>query len=115
MVSLATGRVILDDGDTERGSATLLVQRPVQPRRARRPREEGGQEHLPRRQAPRAAGAGPGSKREQFRQKEDDAIRSGEVTTIETRWHGLLPGPHASLEAYGKLKTEYAPSSRAWR
>jgi tetratricopeptide (TPR) repeat protein len=108
MLSLSTGRVILDDGDTERGSASLLVQRPDTAAERSALVKKAGKNIFPDAKLRSLPPLIPGSKREQFRAKEDDAVRSGEVTTIERGGTVYFLVLSSSLEAYGKLKTEYA-------
>ena len=108
MLNLATGRVILDDGDTERGTATLLVQHPGSPTERSALIRKAGRNLFPDAKLRTLPALVPGSKREQFRETEEGAVHQGEVTTLERGGTVYFLVFNASLEAYGKLKGEYA-------
>ncbi len=108
MLNLSTGRVILDDGDTERGAATLLVQHPDSPAERSALLRKGGRNLFPDAKLRTLPSILPGSKREQFRETQDGAVHQGEVTTVEKGGTVYFLVLNASREAYGKLKEEYA-------
>ena len=108
MLSLATGRVILDDGDTERGAATLLVQHPESAAERSALVKRAGRNLFPGAKLRTLPALLPGSKREQFRETQEGAVHQGEVTTLERGGMIYFLVLNASLEAYGKLKGEYA-------
>jgi hypothetical protein len=109
MLNLATGRVILEDGDTERGTATLLVQHPDSAAERSALVKKAGRNIFPDAKLRPLPALMPGSKRQQFREKQEDgAVHAGEVTTLEKGGTVYFLVLNASLEAYGKLKGEYA-------
>ena len=108
MLSLATGRVILDDGDTERGSATLLVQHPQSAAERSALVKKAGKNLFPAAKLRALPALLPGSKREQFKEKLEGEVHSGEVTTLERGGTIYFLVLNASQEAYVKLKGEYA-------
>jgi tetratricopeptide (TPR) repeat protein len=108
MLNLATGRVILDDGDTERGAATLLVQHPESAAERSALVKKAGRNLFPGAKLRTLPALLPGSKREQFRETQEGAVHQGEVTTLERGGTIYFLVLNASLEAYGKLKGEYA-------
>jgi hypothetical protein len=108
MLSLATGRVILDDGDTERGSATLLVQHPPSAAERSALVKKAGKNLFPDAKLRALPALLPGSKRELFKEKLEGAVHSGEVTTLERGGTIYFLVLNASQEAYPKLKGEYA-------
>jgi hypothetical protein len=108
MLNLSTGRVILDDGDTERGTATLLVQHPDSPAERSQLLRKAGRNLFPDAKLRTLPALLPGSKREQFRETQDGSVHQGEVTTVEKGGTVYFLVLNASREAYGKLKDEYA-------
>jgi hypothetical protein len=108
MLNLSTGRVILDDGDTERGTATLLVQHPDSPAERSELLRKAGRNLFPDAKLRTLPALLPGSKREQFRETQEGSVHQGEVTTVEKGGTVYFLVLNASREAYGKLKEEYA-------
>jgi hypothetical protein len=108
MLNLSTGRVILDDGDTERGTATLLVQHPDSPAERSELLRKAGRNLFPDAKLRTLPALLPGSKREQFRETQEGSVHQGEVTTVEKGGTVYFLVFNASREAYGKLKEEYA-------
>jgi tetratricopeptide (TPR) repeat protein len=108
LVNFATGRVILDDGDTERGAAVMLVQRPDSPLERVAMVKRAGRNMFPDAKLKTLPPLLPGSKREQFREKRDGALHQGEITTIDRGGTVFFLVLNATAEAYGKLKGEYA-------
>jgi len=108
MLSLATGRVILDDGDAERGTATVLVQHPASVAERAALVKKAGKNLFPDAKLRALPALVPGSKREQFKEKQDDEVHSGEVTTIERGGTIYFLVLNASEQGYPKLKAEYA-------
>ena len=108
MLNLSTGRVILDDGDTERGAATLLIQHPDSPAERSALLRKAGRNLFPDAKLRTLPALLPGSKREQFRETQEGSVHQGEVTTVEKGGTVYFLVLNASREAYGKLKEEYA-------
>jgi hypothetical protein len=108
LLNLATGRIILDDGDTERGAAVLLVQRPDGAADRAAIVKKAGRNMFPDAKLKTLPVLVPGSKREQFREKRDGAVHQGEITTLEHAGTVFFLVLNTSAEAYGKLKSEYA-------
>ena len=108
MLNLATGRVILDDGDTERGSATLLVQRPQSAAERSALVKKAGKNLFPDAKLRALPALLPGSKREQFKEKLEGDVHTGEITTVERGGTVYFLVLNTSQEAYAKLKAEYA-------
>jgi len=108
MLNLSTGRVILDDGDTERGTATLLVQHPDSPAERSQLLRKAGRNLFPDAKLRTLPALLPGSKREQFRETQEGSVHQGEVTTVEKGGTVYFLVLNASREAYGKLKEEYS-------
>jgi hypothetical protein len=113
LIDFATGRVLRDDGEAERGAAVVLAQRP----------EAGGADALARKGArnifPTAKLKSlppllPGSRREQFRERVDGANHLGEVTTVEKNGVVTFLVLNATVASYPKLKDEYATFVRSF-
>ncbi len=108
MLNLSTGRVILDDGDTQRGAATLLIQHPDSPAERSALLRKAGRNLFPDAKLRTLPALLPGSKREQFRETQEGTLHQGEVTTVEKGGTVYFLVLNATSEAYGKLKEEYA-------
>jgi tetratricopeptide (TPR) repeat protein len=107
LLDFQTGRVLRDDGETERGTAVVLVQRPP----------AGGADALARKGArnifPDAKlktlpPLQPGTRREQFRERAEGATHLGEVTTVTREGLVYFLVLNATTATYPKLKDEYA-------
>jgi hypothetical protein len=108
LLDLATGRVLLDDGDTDRGAAVLLVERPESPAARAAMVKKAGRNIFPEAKLKTLPPLIPGSRREQFREKLGGVVHQGEVTTVEHAGTVFFLVLNASAQAYGKLKDEYA-------
>jgi hypothetical protein len=108
VLNLATGRVILDDGDTERGAAVLLVQRPDSTAERAAMVKKAGRNVFPDAKLHSLPALLPGSKREQFRESQEGSVHQGEITTLERGGMVYFVVLNTTREAYGKLKGEYA-------
>ncbi|MES1209565.1 MAG: hypothetical protein ABUS79_26815 [Pseudomonadota bacterium] len=107
LLDFETGRVLREDGETERGTAVVLVQRPP----------AGGADALARKGArnifPDAKlktlpPLQPGTRREQFRERAEGATHLGEVTTVTREGLVYFLVLNATTATYPKLKDEYA-------
>jgi hypothetical protein len=108
MLNLATGRVILDDGDTQRGTAALLVQHPDSAAERTAMVKKAGRNVFPEAKLRNLPALLPGSKREQFRETQEGTVHQGEITTLERGGMVYFLVLNTTREAYGKLKGEYA-------
>jgi hypothetical protein len=106
IVELATGRVMRDDGETERG-AVSLVARAGGPEAAALAKK-GARNMFPDAKLKTLPPLLRGSKREQFRERKGGAQRQGEVTTLERDGVVFIMVLNASPASYPKLKDEYA-------
>ncbi|MFL5303800.1 MAG: tetratricopeptide repeat protein [Polyangia bacterium] len=107
LLDFETGRVLREDGETERGTSVVLVQRPP----------AGGADALARKGArnifPDAKlktlpPLQPGTRREQFRERAEGATHQGEVTTVTREGLVYFLVLNATTATYPKLKDEYA-------
>jgi hypothetical protein len=107
IVEFATGRVLRDDGETERGAVSLVVHSPGAGEAAAMARK-GARNMFPDAKLKTLAPLLPGSKREQFRERKGRSQRQGEVTTVERDGAVTFLVLNTSTAAYPKLKDEYA-------
>jgi len=107
IVEFATERVLRDDGEAERGSASLLVQHPEGEDVAAQARK-GARIMFPDAKLKTLPPLLPGSKREQFREQAQGSERQGEVTTLQRNGAVYYLVLNASAATYPKLKDEYA-------
>jgi hypothetical protein len=107
LVGFATGRVLRDDGEAERGSANLLVQRPPGGE-AKALAHKGARNIFPTAKLKSLPPLIPGSTREQFRERAQDATHLGEVTTVERNGVVTFIVLNATVASYPKLKDAYA-------
>jgi hypothetical protein len=108
LLDLATGRVILDDGDVVRGAAVLLAQRPPTPAARAALVKKAGRNMFPDAKLRAMPPLVPGSRREHFRDNKQGAAAEGEVTTLERGGVVYFLVLNAPPPAYAKLKDEYA-------
>ena len=108
MLNLTTGRVILDDGDTARGAAALVVQHPDSAAERTAMVKKAGRNVFPEAKLRSLPALLPGSKREQFQEKQEGTVHEGEITTLERGGMVYFLVLNTTREAYGKLKGEYA-------
>ena len=106
IVELATGRALRDDGETERGGVSLVVQ--AAGGEAAALARKGARNMFPDAKLKSLPPLLPGSKREQFRERKSGSQRQGEVTTIERDGAVYFLVLNASTGSYPKLKDEYA-------
>jgi hypothetical protein len=106
IVELATGRALRDDGETERGGVSLVVQ--AAGSEAAALARKGARNMFPDAKLKTLPPLLPGSKREQFRERKSGSQRQGEVTTIERDGAVTFLVLNASTGSYPKLKDEYA-------
>jgi len=106
IIEFATGRVMRDDGETERAAVSLVVHG-AGPEAAALARK-GARNLFPDAKLKALPALLPGSKREQFRQREGGSQRLGEVTTVERNGAVTFLVLNASAATYPKLKDEFA-------
>jgi tetratricopeptide (TPR) repeat protein len=102
-----TGRVLLPDGRAERGAAVLLAQRPVTAAARASLVREGARKMFPGAKLKALPPVVPGSRREQFRERQDDVMHAGEVTTIERGGTVYFLVLNAPEDFYPKLREQY--------
>jgi hypothetical protein len=107
LVDFATGRVLRDDGEAERGAVVVLVQRPQAGGAAALARK-GARNIFPTAKLKSLPPLIPGTTREQFRERAEGATHQGEVTTVERKGVVTFLVLNATLASYPKLKDEYA-------
>jgi len=102
-----TGRVLLPDGRAERGAAVVVSQRP--PTAAARAAlvREGARKMFPGAKLKTLPAVVPGSRREQFRERQEDSVHAGEVTTIERGGSVYFLVLNAPEAFYPKLRDQY--------
>jgi len=102
-----TGRVLLPDGRAERGAAVVVSQRP--PTAAARAAlvREGARKMFPGAKLKSLPPVVPGSRREQFRERQEDSARAGEITTIERGGAVYFLVLNAPEAFYPKLRDQY--------
>jgi hypothetical protein len=107
IVEFATGRVLRDDGEAERGAVSLVVHSPGAGEAAALARK-GARNMFPDAKLKTLPPLLPGSRREQFRERKGGSPRQGEVTTVERDGAVYFLVLNTSVAAYPKLKDEYA-------
>jgi hypothetical protein len=108
IVEFSTGRVLREDGEAERATASLLVQRPETGAAAAALARKGARNIFPDAKLKPLPPLLPGSRREQFRERAQGAAHQGEVTTLERDGAVYFLVLNASPPIYPKLKDEYA-------
>ena len=108
VLNLETGRVVLDDGETDRGTAVVLAQHPDSPADRATMARRGARNIFPDARIKPLSPLLPGSRREQFLDKSGAAARQGEITTLQRGDLVYFLVLNASAEAYPKLKDDYA-------
>jgi hypothetical protein len=107
LLDFETGRVLRDDGEAERGTAVILVQRPPDGE-ADGLAKKGARNIFPDAKLKSLPALLPGTRREQFREKADGATHLGEVTTVTRTGNVYFLVLNATTASYPKLKDEYA-------
>jgi hypothetical protein len=109
LLQLATARALRDDGEAERGTAMLLVQRPGAAEAATIAKK-GARNLFPEAKLKTLPPLVPGSRRESFRDRGEkkEGPRQGEVTTVERGGTVYFLVLNSSPAAYPKLKDGYA-------
>jgi len=107
LLEFATERVLRDDGEAERGTAVLLAQRPAAGEAAALAKK-GARNVFPEAKLKTLAPLVPGTRREQFRERQSGSSRQGEVTTLQRGDTVYFLVLNASTASYPKLKDEYA-------
>jgi hypothetical protein len=102
-----TGRVLLDDGRADRAAAVLLAQRPATPAARAALVREGARKMFPAAKLKTLPAVVPGSRREQFRDKDGGVTRVGEVTTIDRAGVVYFLVMNAPADVYPKLRDQY--------
>jgi hypothetical protein len=102
-----TGRVLLDDGRADRAAVVLLAQRPATPAARAALVREGARKMFPAAKLKALPPVVPGSRREQFRDKDGGVTRLGEVTTIERAGVVHFLVMNAPADVYPKLRDQY--------
>ena len=113
LLTMTTERVLLDDGDTQRGSAVIFVQRPATPAERATIVARAARTMFPTAKLKPLPPLVAGGKREHFREKRDGATHQGEVTTLEHNGVVYFLVLNAPARAYPKLKDEYADLVRS--
>ncbi|HET6283710.1 MAG TPA: hypothetical protein VFH73_22335 [Polyangia bacterium] len=113
ILTLTTERVLLDDGDTQRGSVVIFAQRPGTPAERATTVAKAARSMFPTAKLKPLPPLLPGGRREQFREKRDGAIHQGEVTTLEHNGVVYFLVLNTPARAYPKLKDEYAELVRS--
>lgn len=108
LANLLTGRVLLDDGRAERGAAVLLAQRPPSAAARAALVRNGAREMFPAANLKTLAPMIPGSKRQQFRERQEGVTHAGEVTTLERGGLVFFLVLNAQADVYPKLREQYA-------
>ena len=108
LANLVTGRVLLPDGHADRGTAVLLAQRPeLGPSRAALVRD-GARKMFPAAKMKALPALVPGSRRQEFRERQDGVTRMGEVTTLDRGGVVTFLVLNAPGPVFAKLREEYA-------
>jgi len=107
LMDFETGRVLREDGDTERGTAVILVQRPPGGEADALARK-GARNIFPDAKLKSLPPLLPGTRREQFREKAEGATHQGEVNTVTRGGNVYFLVLNATTASYPKLKDEYA-------
>jgi len=107
LVDFATGRILREDGEAERGAAVALVQRPP-PGGAAALAHKGARNIFPDAKLKTLPPLAAGSRREQFRERAEGEVHQGEVTTIERSGVVTFLVLNATPASYSKLKDDYA-------
>jgi hypothetical protein len=107
IVEFSTGRVMREDGETERAAVSLVVHTAAGGEAAALAKK-GARNMFPDAKVKSLPPLLPGSKREQFRERKGGALHQGEVTTVERDGTVTFMVLNASPEGYPKLKDEYA-------
>ena len=110
LIDFATGRVLRDDGEAERGAVVVLAQKPARGSSggAGTLARKGARNIFPTAKLKPLPPLVPGSTREQFRERAQGATHQGEVTTLERNGVVTFMVLNATLASYPKLKDEYA-------
>jgi hypothetical protein len=99
--------VLLDDGRADRAAAVLLAQRPATPAARAALVREGARKMFPAAKLKTLPPVVPGSRREQFRDKDGGVTRVGEVTTIDRAGVVYFLVMNAPADVYPKLRDQY--------
>ena len=108
LANLLTGRVLLDDGRADRAAAVLLAQRPANAAARAALARDGARKMFPAAKLKTLPPLVPGSRREQFRERQDNVTHAGEVTTLERGGVVFFLVLNAPADVYPKLRDEYA-------
>jgi hypothetical protein len=108
LANFLTGRVLLDNGSADRAAAVLLAQRPATAAARAALVRDGARKMFPAAKLKTLPPLVPGSRREQFREKQDNVAHAGEVTTIERNGEVFFLVLNAPADVYPKLRDEYA-------
>jgi hypothetical protein len=107
LMDFETGRVLREDGEAERGTAVILVQRPGDGEADGLARK-GARNIFPDAKLKTLPPLQPGTRREQFRERADGATHQGEVTTVTRGGNVYFLVFNTTTASYPKLKDEYA-------
>ena len=107
LANFMTGRVLLNDGRADRAGAVLLAQRPATPAGRAALMRDGARKMFPTAKLRTLAPVVPGSRREQFREKEGGGVRAGEVTTVERAGVVYFLVVNAPADVYPKVRDQY--------
>ncbi len=107
LLDFATGRVLREDGEAERATAVVLVQRPPAVE-AEALARKGARNIFPDAKLKILPPLLPATRREQFRERAEGATHLGEVTTVARDGAVYFLVLNATAASYPKLKDEYA-------
>ncbi len=107
LLDFATGRVLREDGEAERATAVVLVQKPPAGSADALARK-GARNIFPDAKLKTLPPLLPGTRREQFRERAEGATHLGEVTTVTRDGAVYFLVLNSTTASYPKLKDEYA-------
>ena len=113
LANLLTGRVLLEDGHADRGAAVLLSQRPGGAAARMALARDGARKMFPTAKMKTMPAIVAGSRREQWKERQDGVARAGEITTIDRGGVVTFLVLNAPADTYPKLREEYAAFVRS--
>ena len=112
LASLSTGRLLLDDGRAERATASIFAQRPAGPGAKAALLRDGVRKMFPSARMKVLAPLFPGSRREQFRERQPSGNRIGEIVTVDKGGSVVFLVLNAPAAVYEKMRDEFAAFAR---
>lgn len=113
LANLMTGRVLLSDGHADRAAAVILAQRPANTAARASLVRDGARKMFPAAKMKTLPPIVPGSRRQQFRERQEGSQRAGEITTIDRGGVVTFLVLNAPAEVYPKLREEYTAFVRS--